>query len=142
MRSTIARFPHDPQNSMSAGVLLKAYLILTQLPFNVQLFVGHYNSVDIEDIKGQTALICAARSGHVEVVEALIKGGANVNRPDNHGRRALIHATEFGHVEVVEALLKNGANVQSKDNDSRTALMFAQHYEHIDVANVLIKAGA
>jgi len=73
---------------------------------------------------GQTALILAARNGHLVVVEALLRAGADPNHAMSDGRTALILAAEHGHLPVVEALLRAGAdpNVEtiSSETESKT----------------------
>jgi ankyrin repeat protein len=57
----------------------------------------------------------AAGRGHREVVELLLKNGANVNAKAADGWTALVRAADRGHRKVVEVLLKNGADVNAKD---------------------------
>lgn len=59
-------------------------------------------------------LYIAAQRGHTEVVEILIKNGANVNENDN-GWTPLQTASLKGREKVVEVLLKNGANINEKN---------------------------
>ena len=46
----------------------------------------------------------ASREGHLEVVEALLGAGANVNLETETGKTALSYASEARHQEVVRAL--------------------------------------
>lgn len=55
---------------------------------------------------GRTALHMAARGGHVEVVDMLLKKGVGVVIKDNKGRTALLQATEHGFESIVNLLLK------------------------------------
>ena len=67
----------------------------------------------------------AALYGHHEVVEALLKNGADVDAYMEGGATALMLAARNGHPYVVEALLKSGADVNAKDpdGDGDTALI-------------------
>jgi len=51
-----------------------------------------------------TALMCAAKQGQVEVVEALVNAGADAGMTNKKGESALTIAEEAGHTEVVEKL--------------------------------------
>jgi hypothetical protein len=64
--------------------------------------------VDVNITDGNaTALYVAAERGHLKVVEALIKAGADLNIPKtNIGTTALYVAANRGHLKVVEALIE------------------------------------
>ena len=51
----------------------------------------------------------ASGNGHLEVVECLIKYGANINHINENGHNAL-HWAAKGHLNVMECLIKNGGN--------------------------------
>ncbi len=53
---------------------------------------------------GPTALIVAARFGHVAIVEALLEHGADVNAEDDYGQTALYFAKKNSKVRVIELL--------------------------------------
>ena len=50
---------------------------------------------------GETVLITASKSGHQEIVRALLDRHANVNADDYQGNTALQFASLLGHVPVV-----------------------------------------
>lgn len=66
-------------------------------------------NVNAQDDKGLTPLMCATRNGHLNVVQYLIKEGANPNIKNNEGKTALDLAEENRHEEVAEFLRKAGA---------------------------------
>ena len=125
--------------------------------------------VDIENKKGNTALMIAsengykdvvevliqngashrtsslwkaAERGHKEIVEMLLEGGANVNGKSGFGDTALMKASEKGYKEVVEMLLSNGADVNQKNDWGTTALICASIVGHKDVVELLLENGA
>jgi ankyrin repeat protein len=63
------------------------------------------SSVNEQDSAGRTALHVAAQSGDGQMVETLIKHGADTKAMDINGLDALHCAVEEGHEDVVEMLL-------------------------------------
>nr|XP_020645396.1 2-5A-dependent ribonuclease [Pogona vitticeps] len=87
---------------------------------------------------GATALMDAAKQGHVAIVEALVKEmEADVNTCDNWGRNALVHALSVteprrwgeGNETIALFLLNNGADVNKKDEHGKTTLILAAERE-------------
>ena len=89
-----------------------------------------------------TPLICAAVSGHVQVVGELIRAGARVNAKDNRKQTALHRASWWGHSSVVATLIEAGANLNEQDENGMTPLMKAAVSGHVQVIRELIRAGA
>ena len=85
-------------------------------------------NIEKRDKAGQTPLIYAARKGHVDVIEALLKRGADINGPDRHGRTPLIHAVNLLEYESVECLVSHGANRLAQDKFGHTAYDYAQKW--------------
>jgi len=90
---------------------------------------------DIPDKFGRTPLDIACKTKNMIIIEALIKGGANVNGTDSSGNTALkktvmdytgdykISAKEKkSATELIDLLIKNGADINAKDKFGRTAL--------------------
>ena len=94
-----------------------------------------------------TALHVASSEGHVGVVRALIKAGADINQRASVDKgltsdcRALHLACETGRVEVVDALLAAGAPVDTRDRGV-TPLMGAAIQGHESVVERLLASGA
>ncbi len=53
---------------------------------------------------GPTALIVAARFGHIAIVEVLLERGAEVNAEDDYGQTALYFAKKNSKTRVIELL--------------------------------------
>ena len=94
------------------------------------------------DIFERTPLICAAGSGHVQVMGELIRAGARVNAKDNRKQTALHWANWCDHSSVVTTLIEAGANLNEQDVDGMTPLMEAAHWGRHQVVDELIRAGA
>src|ERR1700722_8395573 len=60
-----------------------------------------------------TPLAAASFGDHLEVVEALLAAGADVNAGDG-GDPPLVLASDYGHLRVVQSLLAAGADVDAK----------------------------
>ncbi|MDM8007485.1 MAG: ankyrin repeat domain-containing protein [Phycisphaerae bacterium] len=65
---------------------------------------------DLEEGFPDTPLVVAAGWGHVELIRALLDGGANPNRPNNSHETPLLNAVQHNHVDAVAELLKRGAD--------------------------------
>jgi len=109
--------------------------------------------VNIRDVTGITALMCASARGYDEVVKMLVNHGADVNNRDIQQQfSALMCAAQYGHEKVVRILLEHGADVNAQGNKGQTALMLAVYYGHmrdshmnnnyIEIIKLLLKFGA
>ncbi len=84
----------------------------------------------------------------MEVVEALIRAGANVNAGIKIGATikiasAPLHfAATDGHAAVIETLLRAGADVNARDNNRFTPLHWAAYKGHTAAVEALIRGGA
>ena len=108
------------------------------------------NSRDADRI---TALMQAARgerpnitdpapTDHPEVVELLIKRGADVNAKTDSGFEALFWAARYGHVRTAKALIDHGADVNAKDQQGLTALKWAATNQQTNMIELLRASGA
>ena len=61
--------------------------------------------VDLLDHEGNTALLLAVATGSVEVIEFLLRKGADIDAVDSHGRSALDIAKEKRHWAVGDLLV-------------------------------------
>lgn len=89
-----------------------------------------------------TALMLAADGGHLDIVNALIKAGADINAKDQYGWTALIWAGGASNPEIIEALLRAGADVNARSFGGETALMRAAERGSEENLRVLLKNGA
>jgi len=118
--------------------------------FNEDMYVVHferekYNAIfDIKNTlrKDTTPLMVAAQYGHVQTVEWLIAGGADVNVATANMNTTLIVASAFGHFECVNKLIEAGAQVNKCNIFGWKALHFAVNGGYADVVIELFKAGA
>jgi ankyrin repeat protein len=74
---------------------------------------------------GMSALMFAARDGHVEAARALLKVGADVDFADPDGSTALLVALMNGHWDTAKLLIESGADVNTWDWWGQTPLFMA-----------------
>lgn len=87
------------------------------------------------DEDGYTPLHRAAYSGHVEVVSALLSGGAKVNSRTIDGWTPLHSACRWSHVAVAGCLLQHGAELNAQTNGGLTPLHLAASYTNSSVTD-------
>ncbi|GLI75041.1 hypothetical protein PoHVEF18_003291 [Penicillium ochrochloron] len=104
--------------------------------------------------KGEpSALHRASAKGHSDVVDMLVRAGADISREyysnhhrylatDKRGITALYFAARAGHVHVIDYLIKSGAPVSFQGAEGHTALHAAARSGHTGAVKVLIRAGA
>ena len=93
---------------------------------------------------GVTPLYTAAEERRTEIVELLIKGGADANKANANydGDTPLYAAAKHGFTEVVELLIKGGADANKENNHGATPLYAAAKHRFTEVVKLLIKGGA
>jgi ankyrin repeat protein len=91
---------------------------------------------------GESPLTLAAQEGHEAVVEALVRGGADVNRLDRNGRGPLHIAVQINDLETVEVLLKGSADPNRLDRNNQTPVHVACERGYRGILERLLQAGA
>lgn len=91
----------------------------------------------------ETVLMWASAEGQTEIVERLIKAGADVNAvsPES-GYTPLVWAAQYGRAETVRCLLSHSAVVDALDDWDQTALAKALAGKHHETLQLLLEAGA
>jgi uncharacterized protein len=83
-----------------------------------------------------------AATDHPEIVELLLKRGAEVSARTDTGFVALFWAARYGHARVAKVLIAHGADVNVQDKDGMTALQWATTNQQSSVIELLKEAGA
>jgi ankyrin repeat protein len=113
------------------------------------------------DMGGLTALLFAARGGHLEAARALLEGGADINQVSaSEKTSALVLATMNGHFDLAKFLVDWGADPNLANNQGLTPLYAAidlqwapkgwfpapgtgqEKVEYLDLTKSLLEAGA
>ena len=90
----------------------------------------------------EQALMEAAFSGKLDMLQLLVSQGVSVETADLDKRIPLMWAAFNGHTPVVGYLLDKGAKVDAKDANGRTALLYAASGPHAETVELLLKKGA
>lgn len=91
---------------------------------------------------GTTALHWAIYHDDVELVDALIAAGVDVDAANDYGVTPLLEAAKIGNADVVGRLLDAGAEVDLPGGDGETPLMVLARGNHVDAARLLLEHGA
>ena len=111
---------------------------------SLQLLMSHHPVLDARDQWGQTALLCACRSGHGACVSLLVESGADVNLENNQGMTPLLVAVGARHAGLVgllarSKLLRLDAR---RPNTGETALHIAAKAGDAATVTALLSVGA
>jgi ankyrin repeat protein len=91
---------------------------------------------------GTTPLHWAVQQDRLDMVNAQISAGANVNAKNRYGVTPLVLAVTVGDPSLVETLLKAGADVRVGVPETGSVLMTAARTGNPEVIKLLVAAGA
>ena len=118
----------------------------------VQSLVG--NGVDLNEVTDplfNTHIHWASENGHLQIVDFLVKQGANLNVRDVNGRSPLYRATDGctcaianprNHFPVVKYLVEHGADIHANDDRGNSSLHLACIRGNIHLVKCLVNHGA
>ncbi|MDI1341903.1 ankyrin repeat domain-containing protein [Polaromonas sp.] len=96
-------------------------------------------NVNALNANGESPLMLAAIKGDAEMVAALIKRDADVNKT---GWTPLHYAASKGHLAIMNLLLENHAYIDAESPNGTTPLMMAAQYGTTPAVKLLLDAGA
>lgn len=86
--------------------------------------------VDARNAYGWTGLIASAADGHDDVLEALLKAGADPNLSNKNGTTPLMYAKTrafgSGRLKAMTLLIAYGADINATDKAGKTALDYTR----------------
>ena len=108
----------------------------------VELLMEH--GADVNPSGGFTPLMGAARGSQVELIEWLLKEGADPNAVNRNGWTALMEAAELENTdgEIIAMLIEAGAKVNARCAEGKTALMCALMWAQPATIRQLLDLGA
>lgn len=106
-------------------MLLKAIIHCSSSVVELVIEKTNKNIVNESNQNGKTPLLEATSMRRIDVMEILLKNGADVNISDYNGRTPLMYASVWWTKSGVELLLKYGAKVDMVNRKGVTALMVA-----------------
>ena len=97
----------------------------------VNAWLNNGGNVDArEEVFKATLLMGAALHGHLEIVDLLLRKGANIDLQHGQGGTALLNAAGSRHFAICERLLQEGANAELKNIYGLGAYEFAVNGQH------------
>ena len=113
------------RNDKSTPLILATQSLKNAVEQLVPWLIDNGANVDPQDKDGLTALHHACMYGNsCEVLNSLIKHGANVNASTSNKVTPLMRAAENCNVNAVSLLIEHGANVTLQDEDGDTAFHY------------------
>lgn len=104
--------------------------------------IDEHANVNASTPDGTTALHWAAHNGDVELVDRLLRAGADAKAKNQFGVTPMSEAAFLGNVAIMEKLLKAGADPDSPSADGQTALMLVSRTDNVPAAKLLLEHGA
>ncbi|CAF0888998.1 unnamed protein product [Didymodactylos carnosus] len=115
-------------------------LLLTK--FNINIEIEGVLQLENEIIYGITPLWCAVGFDHLNIVQLLIRHGANVNHCILSKSTPMRVACYNGRIDIVKYLVDNGGDIKLVNAYDSTCLMIAAYRGHTELCRYLLGIGA
>ncbi|CAI7623075.1 unnamed protein product [Penicillium pancosmium] len=92
-----------------------------------------------QDTQGWTPLRWAAAYGQLNIVEMLLRAGAEVDARDKDGWTALRWAAHQGHKTIVKLLIRHEASIETSSGDQWTLLRWAAREGRENIIKLLVE---
>ncbi|KAI1740463.1 WD40 repeat-like protein [Xylaria scruposa] len=95
------------------------------------------------NVRGETLLHLAAKSGYFEICKMLLKRGADINTAERQSKRTALHAAVVaGNPDIVHLLISHeGCHPDQTDTHGRSPFCEACALGHLDIVKLLIETG-
>ena len=127
------------KNNLSHDILIPSLFNMVSNN-NIELIKLVIQFIDIKKAYFKQPILFTDMS--TDVMELLIKHGAQVDDKNKFNATAIMSHANKGNHKQVELLLKYGANVNHQDQDGHSALFLAVANNNIDTCKVLLSHGA
>ena len=133
----------EPNNlaSRSLSKLHRTVLGITLEPLNALLRASRANINDV-DSSGRSVLHWAAYMGDEEMLNAILRCGADPDLRCIAGRTPLHYSARVGAHGCVASIIDAGADLNLRDKQGETALHLASDCKHNEAIKQLLEAGA
>lgn len=101
---------------------------------------GLYEVQDDRSVHNVTPLWCASVAGKYQVVEVLIRFGADVNSMSDTGSTPVRSACFMTHLDIVKLLVNNNADIQRPNYNGGTCLI--NSVQSVELCEFLLRHGA
>ena len=129
----------DPYSLPSSALRISA--VHNDSPF-IRKLIRHGVPLNQSNGKGYTALHMAVLCGRDEVVELLLKAGANPNTQEKREKRTPLHdAVKLGYHGIVANLLNNKADQYVPDAKGDVPMIYAAREGNIPLVYLLARKG-
>uniref|UniRef100_A0AAX7UEB4 non-specific serine/threonine protein kinase n=1 Tax=Astatotilapia calliptera TaxID=8154 RepID=A0AAX7UEB4_ASTCA len=105
----------------------------------LQHLLGSLNNYDVNQPNkhGTPPLLIAAGCGNIQIIEVLMRKGAEIRAHDKSGANAIYYAARHGHVATLRFLHDKKCPLDVQDKSGETALHVAARYGNVDVVSYL-----
>lgn len=118
-------------------------LVLNQEADKLELLINDFSFDEINSVYlGMTPVMLAASLGKSEVINLLLRHGADPNVRGSDNRTALQYAAEQNRIASAKLLLAGGADINGTDDTNLSPLIMAVDRDFDELAFYLINAGA
>jgi ankyrin repeat protein len=107
----------------------------------IELLIESGADIDAQNESGKTALMLAAFSGKLKIIQELRSNGASYDKYDRSGSYVIHYAVDGGNVDSLQWMLLDGIDPNKRDMNSGWTPLFrvANISGNKDVAELLIK---
>ena len=105
---------------------------------NAVLTHGSKEAIDHRDRKGFTGLHHAAQRGYLEIMDILVRHGADIDAEDKQNNTPLLIAATYGQVEAVQKLIGWGSKPTKQDKKHQSILHCASKNNKSEVIKYLL----
>ncbi len=141
---SLLRQAADANSSQGDGMTALHWAAMNGNPEMAQLLI--YAGATVKSttrIGSYTPLYLAAQYGKANVVDVLLKAGADAKAPAIGGVTPLMMAASSGDADTVKALLEYGADVNAGETaNGQTAMVFAAAFDRAEAIRILARHGA
>lgn len=105
--------------------------------FIIHSFLEKGLNIDSSNTYGETPLHWACKEGTPQIVELLLKYGADPSVVDGEGSTPLHWAVDYDLIEIAQVLINHGANTNARNHDNLTPLLVSIQNESINCIELL-----